>query len=275
MKRAWLGLMLMALSGGAAEISEISVDLKMTHTEYVSGERIRAVVNIANSSPEQIKVGYVSSTDLFFVEVYRASDSEQLDRKVRRPFVARFRLETGEGQKLETFLGDHYALRQPRRYLAKPVLVHKGLRYEGVSRPFDVVPGVKIGSALQMFANRNGLRREFDLVYWQRTGGENLFIKAQDQGENGRKWITVDLGKVLRISPPKVSVMPTGEVVVIHRSSKDHFTRSVFWSLPDDLEFQQNELVLDPEIAGSERMKEVYRESGGVKADTRPWWKFW
>lgn len=259
----------------AAPLSEISVDLRLSHTEYVQGERIRGVVNILNSSPETIRAGTAGASDLFFIEVYRASSREQIDRKAKRPFIAAFLLKTGEGQKFETFLGDHYALRQPSRYLAKPVLVHGGTRYEGVMRPFDVVTGVRVARAMQMFANRKGLSREFELVYWPRTGGENLFIRAQDGGENGRKWVTVDLGKVLRITPPKISVLKTGEVVVLHRSSRDQFTRSVFWSLPDDLEFQGNELLNDPETAGSERMKQVYRESGGIEAKKNPWWKFW
>ena len=43
-----------------AETVEISVDLKFDSVDYVSGERIRAVVDVANSSPESVIVGYPS-----------------------------------------------------------------------------------------------------------------------------------------------------------------------------------------------------------------------
>ena len=52
-----------------AAVSEIRVDLKLDFADYVCGERIRAVVDIANSSPEKVSVGYRNSKDLFFIEV--------------------------------------------------------------------------------------------------------------------------------------------------------------------------------------------------------------
>ena len=257
-----------------AETSEIKVDLKLDGSDFVSGERIRGVVDVANSSPERVSVGYSNSKDYFFVEVYRASDMHQLARLGKRPFVSRFRLDSSEGQKLETFLGDHYALRETSRYLAKPVLVHGGTRYEGAMRAFDVVDGIRITGAMQMFANRSGLQRNFSLVYWSRGRSEHLFLRAWDSGASKRAWETRDLGPMLRIGNPTVSVLPGGEVVVLHRLNQDQFVRSEFWSLPDALEFRVRETVQDPETAGTARVRELYKEKG-VQAKENPWWKFW
>lgn len=257
-----------------AETSEIKVDLKLTGGDFISGERIRGVIDIANSSPDRISVGYSNSKDRCFVEVFRAHDGGQLDRVKDTPFVAAFRLESSEGQKLETFLADHYALREPRRYLAKPVLVHKGVRYEGAVRAFDVVEGVKLVRAMQMFKNKPGLQREFELVYWNRNHSEHLFLCAWDGGTSERKWETRDLGTILRIEKPSISIMGSGEVVILHRLNQDQFVRSEFWSLPDALEFRVREAVRDPETAGTARVRELYKE-GGIKPKENPWWKFW
>ncbi len=257
-----------------ATTSEIKVDLRLDGLDFVSGERIRGVVDIANSSPDRVSVGYSNSKDLFFIEVFRAGDRSPLTRLGKRPFVARFRVDSSEGQKLETFLGDHYALREPSRYLAKPVLVHNGTRYEGAIRAFDVVEGIRIAGAMQMFANRKGLQRNFSLVYWSRDRAEHLFLRAQDAGTSTRKWETRDLGPMLRIGNPTVSVLPGGEVVVLHRLNADQFVRNEFWSLPDALEFRMRETVRDPETAGTARVRELYKE-GGVKPKENPWWKFW
>lgn len=257
-----------------AATSEIKVDLRLDGSDFVSGERIRGVVDIANSSPDRVSVGYSNSKDLFFIEVCRAGDRSPLTRLGKRPFVARFRVDSSEGQKLETFLGDHYALREPSRYLAKPVLVHNGTRYEGAIRAFDVVEGIRIAGAMQMFANRKGLQRNFSLVYWSRDRAEHLFLRAQDAGSSTRKWETRDLGPMLRIGNPTVSVLPGGEVVVLHRLNADQFVRNEFWSLPDALEFRMRETVRDPETAGTARVRELYKE-GGVKPKGNPWWKFW
>ena len=257
-----------------AETSEIMVDLKLDSSDFVSGERIRGVVDIANPSPEKISVGYSNSEDSFFIEVFRASSMRQLTKVSKHGFVSKFRVDSSEGQKLETFLGEHYGLREPSRYLAKPVLVHKGVRYEGMMRAFDVVDGIRLAGAMQMFANRDGLRREFSLVYWPRSNSEHLFLRAKDAGISDRIWETRDLGPLLRLDKPSISVMPRGEVVVLHRLNQDQFVRSELWSLPDAFEFRIREAVRDPETAGTARVRELYKE-GGIKPKENPWWKFW
>lgn len=262
------------ISGVEAATSEITVDLKLDSADFVTGERIRGVVDIANSSPERISVGYSNSRDRFFVEVCRASDLSQLPQVTKIEFVSRFRVDSGEGQKLETFLADHYALRETSRYLAKPVLVHNGVRYEGPVRAFDVVEGVRVGNALQMFSNANGLQREFGLVYWSRNHSEHLFLTARDNGISTRQWETRDLGPILRIEKPTISILPTGEIIVLHRLNQDQFVRSEFWSLPKALEFRLRESVGDPVTAGTARVRELYKD-GGIKPKENPWWKFW
>jgi len=268
-------LVLFASASAFASTVEISVDLKMDCLDYVVGERVRAVVDVANSSPDRISVGYPNSNDSLFIEVFRSGSEVALDRIGKGAFVSRFSVDSNEGQKLETFLGDHYALSKAGKYLAKPVLVHGGVRYEGQMRAFNVVPAMKVGSALQMFSNRPGLRREFELLSWSRKSKEHLFLAAHDEGDATRSWVTTDLGPLMRMNKPKISVLKTGEVIVLHRYTRDQFCRSEFWSLPDALELQKRETVMDPETAGAERVKELYKESGGVKPADRPWWKFW
>ena len=273
---AALALALVAASACRADTaSEISVDLKLDEIDYVTGERVRGVVDVQNMAPQEVSVGYPDSRDRFLIEVYRSSDMLELERISRHPFVAAFSVRANEGQKLEVFLADHFGLREPSRYLARPVLVHAGKRYEGQYRVFDIVPGMKSTSALQMFANRKGLSREFELVHWARKGREHLFLTAKDSGENGRRWQATDIGPMMKITKPTISIMPGGEVIVLHRTSPDQFIRSEFWSLPDALELRSRMSVQDPDTAGQNRVQEMYKESGGVKAVARPWWKFW
>ncbi len=259
----------------AKQTSEISVNLKLDYNSYVAGERIRGIVDVANMSPNTIDVGRPNSPDRFLIEIFRSVDQSQLTRVNKRAFVAEFTLQPNEGQKLETFLGDHYGLRTTGTYLAKPVLVHDGMRFEGQMRSFDIVPGMAAGGALQMFSNHEGLRREFSLLTWSRNGTQHLFITAQDSGPYERPWPTTDLGDFMRVTKPTISVMPTGEVIVLHRVDPDNFIRSEFWSVKDDIEFHRREIVQDPETAGTKRIREIYKDSGGVKPKEHSWWKFW
>ena len=258
-----------------AATSEISVDLKLDQTEFVLGERMRCVVDIVNVSPKIVAYGYKDATDRFFIEVYRSSDGSQLEKTSKGAFVADFLLKPNEGQKLEAFLGDHYGLGYSGRYHAKPVLVHDGVRYEGQARVFDIVPGMKSVTALQLFSNHEGLKREFELVTWRRQGTEHLFLTSKDIGTSERRWRTIDLGAVMKITKPSISILKTGEIIVLHRFDADNFVRSELWSVPQGIEFIQHELVRDPETAGSERVKELYKESGGIKPVEKSWWEFW
>ncbi len=258
-----------------AATSEITVGLKLDNIDFVVGENIGAVVNVMNVSPDDLSVGYANSKDRLFIELYRSPDMHQLERSTQGPFVEAFTLRPNEGLKLATRLGDRYALRTPGRYLARPVLVHGGIRFEGQMRAFDIVPGMQIANALQMFSNHDGLRREFDLLKWSRGGRDHLFFTARDGGTSTKAWQTTDLGEMMKITKPTISIMPGGEVVVLHRIDPDNFIRSEFWSVPDGIEFFRRELIQDPETAGSQRVREMYQESGGVKPKENPWWRFW
>ncbi len=266
---------LVRMVSAAALPTEITVQLIMTHDEYVEGERIRAVVDVANASADVVDCRKPGASDRLFVELFRAHDKHRYDRITDKPFVAPFALLSGEGQKLETFLANHFRFDENTRYLARAVLVHGGMRFESSLKSFDVVPGLHCANALQMFSNREGLRRNFELVHWGRDQVEHLFMKARDEGISTRRWRTTDLGPVIRVKPPVISVMQTGEVVVLHLATQGKFLYSTFWSLPDILEYRGREMMSDPDVAGSERVKEFYKDTGGVEPVKKAWWKFW
>jgi len=274
MIRVFIGMLAFVPLALSAALSEIKVDLQLSGADFVVGERVKGYVDIANSSPDLLKCGTDGARDRLFVEVFRSGDHTQLTKVSQTPFVTSFELKTGEGQKLVTYLGDHFDLRDSARYLAKPVLVHNGVRFEGLPRVFDIVDGVRLANAMQMFSNRRGLQREFELVYWSVQGTEHLYLKSADIGASKRRWETRDLGPILRIDKPVISVMPTGEVITMHRLNADQFIRGEFWSLPDELVYRGRETVQDPETAGTKRVRELYKE-GGIKPKENPWWKFW
>ena len=92
----------------AALPSEITVTVKPSQDVYVEGERMRVVVDIANASPDVIDCRNEKSPDSLVLELYRASDKYQFDKTSNKPFTAGFALLSGEGQKLEAFLADHF-----------------------------------------------------------------------------------------------------------------------------------------------------------------------
>ena len=259
----------------AAKPSELTVKLELRTGDYIEGERIAAVVDVANASPDPIDARGPDSPDKLVLELYRASDRFQYEKVSDKPYVEPFALLSGEGQRMETYFAEHFPIVESTRYFARAVLIHNRMRYESSLKSFSIVPGLRCGGAMQMFADREGLRREFELVHWGRDQVEHIFLKAKDAGTSKQVWVTTDLGPYMSVTRPKVSVLPTGEVVTLHRSARDAFIRTEFWSLPDAFEFNMHELMLDPDVAGAERVKELYKESGGIEPVKKAWWKFW
>ena len=275
MKSALFFVMAAFSLAAAPSPSLISVRLSMKSDVFVAGEGYGAFVNVDNSSTDDIDVGNPGSPDLLFVELFRASDKTQYNRVGDRPFVVPFSLKSGEGLRLEVVLADNYAFPDMTRYLARAVLVHSGTRYESSLKSFDVVPGLWDGGAVQMFKEQPNLKREYELVHWVRDRMEHLFLRVKDTGSENRIWRTSDLGPILRVTRPKISVLPSGEVIVLHRVTQTAFIRSEFWSLPEVFEFHEHELMTDPDTVGAERVKELYKESGGAEPAKKAWWKFW
>ena len=272
MKRQTFILLALAALGvapgvAAEKLSELTVKMDLQKGDYIEGERIRAVVDVANASPDPIDARGPTAPDRLILELYRASDRYQFEKTSDKPYVEPFALLSGEGQILDVYLAEHFPIVESTRYFVRAVLVHKRIRYESSLKSFSVVPGLRCGSAVQMFANKEGLRREFELVHWGRDRVEHLFLKAKDAGISTRVWTTTDLGLYLSDTRPKVSVLPSGEVITLHRTAQDAFIRTEFWSLPDVFEFNMHEIMLDPDVAGAARVKELYKEAGGVEGD--------
>ena len=262
-------------SAAAEKLTELTVRLDLQPGDYIEGERIKAVVDVANASPDPIDARGPDAPDRLILELYRASDRHQFAKTSDKPYVEPFALLSGEGQILDVYLAEHFPIVESTRYFVRAVLIHKDIRYESALKSFNVVPGLRCGGAVQMFANKEGLRRDFELVHWGRDKVEHLFLKARDAGNSTRVWTTTDLGPYLSMTRPKVSVLPSGEVMTLHRTTQDAFIRTEFWSLPDVFEFNLHELMLDPDVAGAERVKELYKEAGGVEPVKKAWWKFW
>ena len=262
-------------SAAAEKLTELTVRLDLQPGDYIEGERIKAVVDVANASPDPIDARGPDAPDRLILELYRASDRHQFAKTSDKPYVEPFALLSGEGQILDVYLAEHFPIVESTRYFVRAVLIHKDIRYESALKSVNVVPGLRCGGAVQMFANKEGLRRAFELVHWGRDKVDHLFLKARDAGNSTRVWTTTDLGPYLSMTRPKVSVLPSGEVMTLHRTTQDAFIRTEFWSLPDVFEFNLHELMLDPDVAGAERVKELYKEAGGVEPVKKAWWKFW
>lgn len=268
-----LGLVLLAYSVRA---QQVDVKLTLAYTTFVTGEPVLVQFEALNATRDMIRVGGPEAKDSLFVEITKGGQYNDVAPFDVAPIAAVFELKPGQSYQYKVELDKWFPLVEQGKYLARLVLVHDGMRYESSLKSFDVLPGIPVKEAVQMFVSRPNQKRLFRLVHWSRNQTDRLFIRFEDE-PGGRIWDSVDLGVLLRTEPPKIDISPEGEVTVLHRSTQDSYIRTVIWSLPDSVEVVERNVLLDPEISASQRVRSLYGEMSddGKKGKTKSWWKFW
>ena len=260
--------------GAAAQ--QADVKLTLAYNVYVVGEPVLVQFELVNATRDLIDVGGADSKDALLVEITKGGVLNEIVAHNKAPIGGAFKLNPGQSYQKQVELDKWFSLTQEGAYVVRLVVVHGGMRYESVKKSFDVVPGIPLKDAVQMFVKRDKLKRMFKVVFWHRNQVDRLFLRIEDEPE-GRVWDSLDLGSLLRLTEPKIDISPEGEVTVVHRSTQDAYIRTVLWSLPDSLEVVERNNLLDPEISATQRVKSLYgdmagSEDGKVK---NPWWKFW
>lgn len=264
---------------GWACAQQVDVTLTLAYNAFVVGEPVLVQVDALNATRDLIDLGGKGSKDSLFVEITKGGQYNELSPFNSDPLVASATLKPGQTLQHKVELDKWFSLVEEGRYVARAVLVHNGVRYESVKKSFDVVPGIPLKDGVQMFVNRQNLKRLFKLVYWHRNQADRLFLRIDDD-LGGRIWDTIDLGVLQRLSPPKLDISPEGEVTVVHRATQDAFIRTLIWSLPDSVEVVERNNLVDPDISASQRVRALYGEmtdDGGKEKEKKdkPWWRFW
>ena len=274
-RNSFLVLAFVVLSAGMADAQQMEVSMTLAYNNFIVGEPVLVQLEVLNATREPIKVGGEDNKDALLVEITKGGQYNDIKPFNSAPIAGVFQLDPGQSFQHKVELDKWFSLMQEGKYMVRLVIVHKGMRYESNKKSFDVVPGIPVGNGVQMFVKAQELKRLFKLVYWYRNEADRLFLQIEDE-PGSRIWDTIDLGTVMRMTPPKLDISPEGEVTVVHRSTQDAFIRTVLWSLPNSVEVVERNSLLDPEISASQRVKSLYGEmSEEEKADKKSWWKFW
>ena len=276
-QRVGLGVVSCFLWVASAFGQGVEVHLTLAYNGFVIGEPALIEVELVNATRDLIEVGGPDSKSVLLIDVTKGGQYNLLKAVNSAPLAGVFTLKPGETFRYKLELDKWYPLLAEGRYVVQLVLVHGGVRYESVKKSFDVVPGIPVMEGVQMFVNRETLKRNFKLVYWHRNQTDRLFLRTMDEPEK-RVWDSVDLGKLMRGDSPKLDISPQGEVTIVQHATQDAYIRTVFWSLPDSLEIVERNNLLDPEISASKRVKALYGEmadGGEASKEKKSWWKFW
>ena len=266
---------ILAMANQAFAQQRIDVSLALAANIFITGEPVLVQVKMTNQMRDPIEFGD-DARDAFLIEVCKEDRYNELSPEADKPFIKPLVLMSGNTFEHNLEVDKWFAIEGTGKYLIRAVVIHDNMRYESVLKAFDIVPGIVLKEGLQLFAFRKHLQRNFKLVHWQRNQSKRLFLRIEDQPD-GLIWDTIDLGDVSLEENPKLDIAPSGEVTVFHRINAGHFLRTVIWSLPDSVEIAERNILADPDVAASQRIRSSFYGDLDKQAEEKQssWWKFW
>ncbi len=265
--------MAVLLAGGVG--AQMAVDMKLSQSVYMLGEAIRADVAIVNhaTTPFQIGEGPGRQNGISF----RITDSRRdvlASSQPREAMIAKLLLGGGETHKAAFELDEWYPMGKPGSYLVMAQVRRDDRLYESASRAIDIVPGLEMMSAIQLFADRPDFQRKLTLVYFMRRQAEYLFLRITDT-PGDRTWTTLELGQLLRTTPPTLEVAADGVATIMQRATQDVYLKTRVKSTATGVELLGQEQLLDKRAVESISSQQARMlESSNKKKSSSGWWPF-
>ena len=261
------------LLAGAA-CAQMSVDLNLNQSVYIVGEAIRADLRVVNhaTTPFIIGPGGYRQNALFF-QITDIHHDVLESSQPHAPMIPELLLPGGETYRGAFELDEWYPLGRPGSYIVTAMVRRDDLRYDSVSRAIDIVPGLEIKTAIQLFADRPDSQRKLALVYFMRKQSEYLFLRITDTpGE--RTWSTLELGRLLRTTPPTIEVSTDGVATITHRATRDVYLKTRVRSTVNGVELAGQEQIIDTHSAEILQAQQIRAIEEAKKRKSHWWWPF-
>ncbi len=212
---------LLTLMAGSVTAQVVAIDLRTRHASYVTGEPVMVRLTVENHGVQPV---VISGHKLFrnnriYFEI-RGEGRARLPELRQRKIIEELDLEHGEKTTLDLDLAEWYPLLTTGRYYITPILIHNDRRYVADSRVIEIVPGIELASLTQILRGREIIQRQFTLVYWARSGREDVFLRTRDLPK-GDVWSTLSLGPIVRVNQPVMTQEGDDEIRVTHQATRD------------------------------------------------------
>jgi hypothetical protein len=230
------GLLATALFTGTAA-AQVRLGVKLDHAAYLQFEPVRAVVSIRNDSVETLTTDPAASgRDLTLTLFVEHAGGEPARPRRSGPFGGTMTVPPDEQRSFMVDIGEWRDVVRTGRYT---VLVEARLgerAYESERGAFTIVRGLEIKNLDKQVPGYADRLRRYSLRYWQRGNREHIFLRV-DEPDRNLNFGLFDMGRVVRVTDPKIEVHADGTVIVVHQSGRDCFTRSTLKSEADRVRF--------------------------------------
>lgn len=205
---------------------QVRLGVSLPMRTYMIGESIAADVILENQGTVPLVFGQEHQTAELLVELRSKAGNQRswqpAAKKIRREVV----LMPGSTIRDVVELTSLYDYLAPGSHQVSIVVDYAGSRFSSKSFGFDVIRGMEMASYQTVLPGYQDMRVVYSLRYASREGREVAFMVIES--EDGRRlYGSFMLGTVVRLFKPVIQAS-RGNVVAVHQSGRNRFTRSVF-----------------------------------------------
>lgn len=241
--------------------AQIRIGLKLEHRTVLQFEPIRAFITVYNDSSEILSVSDEAGKEFDLRFVVEESNGTPVRQTGEAPVCRRLMILPGSNQAMMRNVTDWCRMLGLKHYRIVAEAVWRGDRYVSNPVTVNVVSGLALTEVTRVLPDYGGRIRRYGLRYWKRDQYEHLFLRVDEEtGGVSMNYGVVDLGRLIRVYEPELTVDADGIVRVSHQSGRRCFTRTVFRSDHDRLRFVDQTYHLPngdpyPRIRDSEKTK--------------------
>lgn len=217
--------------------ADVRLHLELEQSSCLQFEGVLGVVTVRNDTDSPLLIGDASRPGRVALEFDVTREGDDIVPKGRpTPIVDNVIIKPDETRRLAVDVSRWYNMNRMGRYIVRAVL-RKGHRMTHSQRQMiDIVRGLEIASKTRRVPGYADLSRTYSLRYWKRGRHEYVFLVVNEE-PSGLNYGVFQLGRIIRVSKPALSVDRKGKVEIRHQCGPDCYIRTVFKSKRDGVHF--------------------------------------
>ena len=225
------------LLSATAGIAEIRVMVRFEHSDFLVNEDVHALVALYNGQDVPLRIcGEKDKGCAQLTFLIEPTANEWLKKHRKGPIIKGIDIDPGRDREMVVELTRWYNLATEGRYMVRAVLHKDGKMITSPKTVVEIVPGIELKKTSRSVAGYDELIRTYSLRYWKRGRLEVLFLSI-DEEPTGINYGVFELGPLLRVQAPSLSVSRKGRVEIRHQRSADCFVRTKLQSGRHRVEF--------------------------------------
>ena len=206
-------------------LAQIELTWTLEHNRTLLMEPIRAEVTIANYTgvPLDFAPGTGNARLLFTVE----DDPSSYVRSSGKPLLQEpLLVPDSESRTVTVDILQAYRVVRGQSYMLQPEVAFGGMRFAGRRLSLEVQPGLEILTRTYGIPTA-GTGRKVSLRTLNRDRADHLFFRLDDPS-SGYCLCAVDLGGLIRFTPPALELDSAGIFHILHQFQPDRFSHAMF-----------------------------------------------